>query len=89
MDVNNLNYDSTYVCSDSRQKWHTAFGLQSAREGVAAVEWSVTDTGLRSLDEWRQTVAELQLVVDVDELVDALANQVILPSTTHWYAGCK
>jgi len=53
--------------------------LKPASEGVAAIEWTVTDTGLRSLDEWRQTVAELKLVIDVDELVDALANQVILP----------
>ena len=54
-------------------------GLESTSKRVAAVEWSVTGTGLRSLHQRRQTVAELQLVIHVDELVDALAAQVILP----------
>jgi len=70
-----------------RQVTRTAFGLQATGEWVTAVEWSVTETRQRSLHQWCQTVTELQLIIYVNELVDALTNQVILTPTnisTHY-----
>jgi len=63
-------------------------GLQSTRERIAAViEWTTTMIivlWLRPFHQGRQTVTELQLIIDVDELIDTLAYQVILTHThTH------
>jgi len=70
-----------------RQVTRTAFGLQSTGEWVTTVKWSVTETRQRSLHQWCQTVTKLQLIIHVNELVDALTNQVILTPTnisTHY-----
>jgi len=53
--------------------------LKPASEGVATIQRSITDAGSQTpLNKWCQTAAELELIIDMDELIDTLAYQVIL-----------